>query len=361
MTDIATIFLEALKGPRRPAAQEIEITLCNRVFPRSHRPKAMADPVLPEVFRKIPETLLGTLPLRAAIGPGTFSKERLFDLFNESVVALEKRYQESAKLLLMVVACNIEVRGKWMSDKRLFGAMKAKFEEWKDKLPRFEFERPPALSLELYKQPEMAIVASLGSALGDACHELVRKFADALDHLVDLEQVGLLEWISEDACRYHFFRNVLLSETTASHTTVREEMKDAGTRRDRVTTTEREAEETHRHARHISELIGAKNYTLRAAEGVKKPGRVNALIEVIPEWLKPCMRVITGKQTQHVTIERDLRTEKTSETEVTVKTEAVYRPDPAVACGLYVLAGWDDETEDKTPAQVFHQLHEPKK
>lgn len=225
--NLASILSDAFK--RRPArgGPGLEITLGDRGFPHSYRPSDAAEPELPEVFRTLPDAILMRLPFRAATtGPDGMTKEKLFDLYHESVENLRGRYADCAKLLVAVVVCGIEVRGHWSHDKRVFEAMKSKFQEWRERLPAFDFQPPPVLSLDLYKRSVTAIVPQLYFALSDAGHRLVKKLADALDRLVDLELVGLIEWQAEDACQYHFFRNVLLGELGAKRTATTHEVRE---------------------------------------------------------------------------------------------------------------------------------------
>jgi len=365
--DLGTAFLNAMTRTPEALRQGVEVTLHNRLFPRAARPADAPVPELPEVFRKLPDAILAELPFKAAtaVPPGKVNKEKLFDLCDDSLGVIEQRYAECGQLMIGALACNIEVQGSWMADRQIFEAMKGKLDEWKDRLPRFEFARPRMLTQDLYRQNEMTIISKIHFGLNDAAHGMIKTLADALDALVDMEQVGVIEWTSEDTCQFHYFRNVLLGDVGAGRTEVQnrvETVEDGrGTRKETHTRTktERDLTTTHRHARHIHELVSAKNLLLSAAGDVKRPGRVDALLGVIPEWLKPCMRVVTGKQTANVIIERDLRTDRSVDAEVkdTVTVQHIYRPDPAVVCGMYVLAGWsEDHADDTMPALPFQKL-----
>ncbi len=160
---------------------------------------------------------------------------------------------------------------------------------------------------------------------------IVNDTLQGLDQLVSSQQVGVIDWLTGDVCRYHFVRAVIVQSTGPSVTT----RSDNGhTLRE---TTKQTILETHRAALHTHELVNARKHRLPALE-VPKPRGVHELISTIPVWLQPYIRVVAGDQIRESVIERDLRTDTREQT-----TERVlFSRDPAVVLGRYVLAGWTD-------------------
>lgn len=322
-----------------------------RVYPVSARTEVTSDPELPPGFRTLPDDFWGTLPFaQATKGRHALPKPKLYGVYNNTLDALEKMHAEGVAFLGKIFTCNVEIRTDWLNDRHLYELMRRKVQEWADALPAFSFKKPHALRLDLHTQPEFVIRTTLDLALRSATESLVRQFVDALDALVDLEQVGLIEWKAPDACRYHHFRHVLIERQQAVRQLTNESAKDtqrgAVVKREHthVTTVERDLERTHRHARHVHEVLETKSHRL-STWSVSWPKRVDVLLRALPRWLKPIARIITGKEIYRQIIEQDIRTESTTETEQAVETweEVLYRPDPAVVIGHYVLTGWGEE------------------
>ena len=99
-------------------------------------------------------------------------------------------------------------------------------------------------------------------------------------------------------------------------------------------------------AEHLHELLGASSDALPAAH-VRKPLAVEHLILQTPPRLVPYLRVVSGMQVREVIVEIDVRTDTRVEERETI----LYRPDPALVLGRYVLAGWSER--DLPPSGLF--------
>ena len=102
--------------------------------------------------------------------------------------------------------------------------------------------------------------------------------------------------------------------------------------------------------RHVHDVLCAKNYLLIAAK-MPLPDRVKTLIEESPVYLKPLMRIVTGMETRRTVIRRlgnGPNKVGPDETDSTFE-EFVFRPDPAVVIGHYVLTAWAADEVPNAP------------
>jgi hypothetical protein len=244
----------------------------------------------------------------------------------ESIGTLARARQDANALLAALAGATIEVRGCDFIEAR--SLREAKRRELLPAVPVLDFSPPRAIPLELLATgTPAAIQSSARQELGEVCSFLVGSLFGALDSLLLTARLGTIDWLAEDVCRYRFFRNVV----------VRERGPEKETRTATHVRREREVIDTHRVATHTHELINARSEPLPARH-VRKPAHVEALIGKTPSWIAPFLRVASGDEVRELIVETDVRTDKQVEEQV----EVIYRPDPALTLGRYVLAGWSD-------------------
>ncbi|HYT93869.1 MAG TPA: hypothetical protein VEL76_34435 [Gemmataceae bacterium] len=151
---------------------------------------------------------------------------------------------------------------------------------------------------------------------------LVLALYATLDRCVEQEIVGRITWSAPTSCSFTFFREVVVC-----HDDVRSEWRNGN----EVWT----GTHTYRHAVHRHEVIEAKEHQGRPRDFFL-PQRVGEAWGLVPAWLRPHLRFVTGTQTKERIIERDLGTEAWEHTE-----RDLNALDPAVVLdGGYVLTGW---------------------
>ncbi|MCY2994770.1 MAG: hypothetical protein NTY19_43950 [Planctomycetota bacterium] len=201
----------------------------------------------------------------------------------------------------------------------------------------------------LVSQPVSIIRSRLETALADAVSEFVKQFSELLAKLVERQLFGLVEWLPNQCCCYHFFKSVVIQENEgASRRIVSEEWFDGGAQPDSETRPDtlgkRTIEETrghgthaHRFARHEHALMNAVHTTIRNSRVVMPP-QVARFVDRVPEWLYPFVEVIDGDIVRERIIEQDIKVENWAD--VSVYDEPISGRDPGVVVGPYVLTGW---------------------
>ncbi|MCE5269542.1 MAG: hypothetical protein LLG00_16825, partial [Planctomycetaceae bacterium] len=94
----------------------------------------------------------------------------------------------------------------------------------------------------------------------------------------------------------------------------------------------------HRFARHEQHVLNAICTTIGNSQVVMPP-QVVSLIEQIPKWLYPHVRVIDGDIFRELIVEQDAGVEDWTK-QIEVRDEPIWGVEPAVIVGHFVLTGW---------------------
>lgn len=204
-------------------------------------------------------------------------------------------------------------------------------------------------------KPAEAIHATMVQSLKNAVTRLASDFHDVQRKLRDAGFVGKFELLGGKAkpagdgyvVAFNFYRWIITDrkgQTQSSATT--ETMSSVAGRLRRVTervttTTKRDVERTFGHALHHHEIMDA-TFAWLLGDDSRKPPRVVEFVNKVPRPIASCLIVLTGQEIYRRTVERDLRTEKFTETSVTVNVqEQVFNYDPAIVMlPDFCLVGW---------------------
>ncbi|MCA9195994.1 MAG: hypothetical protein KDA87_00590 [Planctomycetales bacterium] len=204
---------------------------------------------------------------------------------------------------------------------------------------------------ELGSLPNDELRGRLAQALRIEINRFVTEIVAGLDRLVDREVVGLAEWTSTNAVRYHFFRrSAEVTGTTTRFQRGRVQERSGsplGPQFKRTNKTTKSKKITAWLAHHRHDTIEAIQTSIENAN-VPMPSFVADLVERIPSWMRPTITVIDG----YLIRERITRKElcKTTITQVEEEEELLYGHEPAVCFGPYVLTGWGPRDIDEMNA-----------
>lgn len=248
-------------------------------------------------------------------------RDEVQQVFQEACRANLEFRQESGET-------HVEARDAVLS-KRLSEMMSEASQDW----------TPPEniASAELFSLPIDRCQQRIDESLSIEVSKFGRQLLEQLAKLVDKKLCGLVEWLPNNCCRYHFFRRVVLQGDAVRSSDIDFLTDDESPNSIRRTTNKVSVQHQIRHARHEHELIN----TVRTSIGnstVVMPPQIVRLVENIPEWLYPFVEVIDGQIIRERIIERDISVEDW--TQVQVRDEPVIGPDPGIIIGPYVLSGW---------------------
>lgn len=204
----------------------------------------------------------------------------------------------------------------------------------------------------------------LAPALIDACRNLVTQFFDGLAALHDRQLLGFAHWPGQNAIKYHYYRYRVSGHaavTTTTATRLPDSVEADFGLGSRVTKTlQREVQsipvtitlECHQHDAIDAYCTGIENST------VVMPPNVKALIEAIPAWMRPSIRVVDGYLIRERINQKKVQTTSViTDVQEEVFTEYSHGIDPVVLLGSIVLTGWGPkEIEVETKAEEERQI-----
>lgn len=150
------------------------------------------------------------------------------------------------------------------------------------------------------------------------------------------QQHGSVTFPNPAACIYTWHSYRVGAERQVGHRTTTTREGWTSTHR-----TERDFERVHRHVTHEGDLIDAYR-TAIDDPGAFVPARIRDLCSHAPRWLRGHLSFVFGTETHERVLERDVKTERRTETEV-----HLFRHDPVLAIGEVVLTGWDQAEADQ--------------
>lgn len=206
----------------------------------------------------------------------------------------------------------------------------------------------------------------LNLALNNATRKLITQFVDGLAALMGRQLIGMAHWPSENTIKYWYCRHRVTTQavvTTASSQLVSSRTDTFDVYRRRKDTVEHRkvqyvpttvTRECHRH-----DAIDAHSCSIKEAT-VVIPQNVKELIEAIPEWMRPSIRIADGylirkRNEDRKTISSSVISQVDVREEVT--TTYFHGTDPALLLGSLVLIGWGPaEIEQERKAEGERQV-----
>lgn len=204
------------------------------------------------------------------------------------------------------------------------------------------------LNFETVDQERSIVMEKLTTSLARSVCEMVDSFFVGLEQLVGNEVVGLIEWRTS-TCKFHYFRRLIVHQVLGEIT--QEDVRTLwrtvdGEDRVRTTTTSAtttSGREVHLHIRHEQQLMEAVKLPLGSPDLVI-PRDVQEIVDTIPAWLSPFVRVAVGECFRELITPRKEAEVSWQQTKITERVfeRAVSYYDPAITIGEFVLAGWGE-------------------
>ncbi len=296
----------------------------------------------------------------AQLSPDVSEVQPLVEAYVASLNQLAQFRQDMDNLLHAACEANLEFRqelGETHAAAR-DAALKSERDDMLRKATCDWFPPRNVLDAKLVSRPVSEVRRRLDQAIADAVTEFTKQLFALFAKLVDHELFGLVEWLPNNCCAYHFFKRVVIQENDGASHTVNEVRFDRATQRDPATgrriigqrtrrIAQGEGQHTHRFARHQHDVMNAIRTSIDNSRVVMPPP-VERLCRAVPDWLKPFVEVIDGTIFRERIIERDIRVANWED--VQVIDEPIVGCEPGVIIGSYVLTGWG-------PREVEAELH----
>lgn len=203
----------------------------------------------------------------------------------------------------------------------------------------------PVLTSESFAQPLAVVQTSVLKLLQEASHTLTQQLFVSLHMLVELNVVGIIHWNEERVCKLNFFRHTIEQDQIESRktTTVRRTERNTLAREEWEQLRVRHRYFVERHEHHV---INAEARELgQICHPI--PRQHDELIDRIPEWLHPHLRVLEGTLLLEQIVERQIREDQWQSEPILRSTQETYVLDPAILLGHFVLTGWGQRDVDR--------------
>lgn len=324
----------------------VAVQLENRVFPQQAPINAVTplrednkNGTTADIRRELTETLMGRLPIDVLATSATEGKEPLIAGYINCLSQIERCRAEFEQLVRAVCLASLEVHSRaaqsspnWQRAEDVQDANQrvefAKLDELVGRAGALLMPSRNIVTADLITRPIEFLRNSFDRALRQAVVEFTAQVFETLEHMVDEQIAGLIEWFDGNICRYHFFKAVLEHDANNTSLNPQDVKAGSGLRRRRST---RPIHHQHRLARHEHHAINAFCTSIDNSR-VVIPDNVQQMIAAIPEWLRPFVRVVDGTLVRERIVERHLHTETTD--------IPVFGWEPAVIIGHFVLSGW---------------------
>lgn len=203
----------------------------------------------------------------------------------------------------------------------------------------------PVLTAELIAQPLPAVQSSVLKLLQEASHTLANQLMVSLHMLVELNVVGIIDWKDERTCKLNFFRHAIEQDQIESRksTTVRRVERNTLVREEWEQLRVRNRYFIERHEHHV---MNAEARELKQ-EIHPIPRKHDELIDQIPEWLHPHLRVLEGTLILEQIVERQIGENQWQSEPILRSTHVTHQIDPAILLGHFVLTGWGQRDVDR--------------
>jgi hypothetical protein len=338
---------------RPPIPESVSIRLRGREYPLAEGvpPQPVSDPAERQRDSDLVDRLWSELPLQS-LEAASADRTEVVKRYTESLAWLRERQREVERLFALMCRINLQfrARGRLHEDLR-DEALRAKEQEMLARGRFFPVLDDGTLTAELAAEPPELIRLRLTESLRAITASLVREIFAALDRFVGAETVGLIDWFgdAEDVCKFHFFSETVV-QVQKRHRKFRGRERDGQQVDDETVevlqnvTHKMDGVNLHCHARHEHHLMNAKAHP-PGAQLHAVPASARQLIDAIPGWLQPLVRIVEGDRIRERIIERDVRSDKwrKKQQETVRRLEHVqYDNDPAVTLDCYVLTGWGE-------------------
>lgn len=286
-----------------------------------------------------------------AIAPEESERQTVVETYIRSLHQLDEYRDDVEELVVYACRANLEFRQERGETNVIArdGVLDSKLQEMLDQASQDWLPPKNVLDAKLVSVAVPIIRERLEAALTQSVAEFSAQFLGLLANLVDRQLFGLVEWLPNHCCSYHFFKQVVIQENDgASERVLTETFFDQITERDsdtgrqiigkqQVERTHGQGRHEHRLARHQHEVMNAVRTSILNSQVVMPPV-VQELVKVVPDWLDDFVYVIDGDIFRERIIEQDIRAEKWAD--VQVYDEPIIGCEPGVIIGPYVLTGW---------------------
>ena len=291
------------------------------------------------------------LPFSRAIDLAEHLKhDELCQLEAESITQLNQWQDELQNLAAVHCRTAIEMRTDGPSvDSARQASLEKKAEELLQECGSVFLLLKPVLTADTRPIAARKVYDKLYTVLRQSCQELATGFVTLLDRMRDKSLAGTIHWTTKTDCKLDFFRHVIIHESKATVTQTTEQVTDDAHPILRFREMESsQVSDQHclaQHEHHVTQAVAHK----LEEKWHPIPQQFQPLLDAMPNWLRPHVRILEGHQYLERIFVRNLY-KRDWQTEPIVRRE--FETEPAILVGSYVLAGWGQAELDREKQRV---------
>lgn len=351
---LSNVELDSLFGVTEPI---LSLQLQGNTFPRWSDAKAFKDsePIRIKVenetekvalSQRLESALWKSMPLASVETDSEVTLEEVIQAYTSNWKRLHQLHDELRKLVRSICFANVEWKSE--TDTQVPQAKQSLIESTVDEMAaRVTQSFGPSSSIltaELTTLPLEIVRQRLTQSVRKELQQFCSLVETSLKNMAELQLIGILQWVGPNACKYHFFTEVLCHDgTTQEDSGLRfrtpswqERLKRHPILPAYIATTST-ALISQRRARHEHNVMHAFHTTL-ANSTVKALPRHRQLMDAIPAWLREFVRVIDGTLIREMVVEQEYCRKTLSE--VKIKDMPQFDSEPAIVIDHFALTGW---------------------
>ncbi len=320
---------------------------------------AMYEQQIPTGFQPLADELRGKLKLLQLQSGAT--RDAIYAAYQGDIMLLNSRRDGFIVFIKAGIRASI-IRVKELANESTFDVSKDVEMQWTTvekgiplagKVPFIEFSADHAAL------GEAELLTHLQKEANAAVERLLKLVCLWLDTLVAKEFVGLVQFTSGEAARYHYFRPQVIRETVKKINEDKQIGFDPTAPFGEQTIYEKTSGEiikiTTNLERHDHDIVNARTHSVEEYPD-RMPQRVCDFLAQTPAWLRKHLVVVSGVITMECVRRRIVATEEVGEI-----VTSVYKQSPAIALGSYAPIGWsgDDLKREATAFFLGQKARDP--
>ncbi|MDZ4852076.1 MAG: hypothetical protein SGI77_22540 [Pirellulaceae bacterium] len=190
------------------------------------------------------------------------------------------------------------------------------------------------ITAQLASQPFETVRDTVQKHVAESINLTVVTILSQLVKLVEMEVLSIIQWFSKDICTFKRYSRDISIRVRSRLDETQKMWIEEGRWKKKVQRTS--AGTTSRTLScYIQHLVNANSYNIGESK-VLIPRRQKTLLESMPTWLTPAIRIVEGTLIRETLVEQDVGTH-----EWEIAHDAVlWHNDPAIVLGPFVLSGW---------------------
>lgn len=328
----------------RVASDRVPVDRDGWLFGQPVKERAKPGISVPDTLASLADMLRPQFQLLQLVAKNVNDKQVVYDAYGHDLELLRQTLASLDATVDAAIGASVTFASGGGDEKRRNARKKQLVQIAHDACEEISVDHAFGLNYLDASQDGVSLSLHLQQRLEESLAQGLQRLGLRLKALVDNQCIGLVTWSDFDVCCYHFF--VQEERETTLSAQVRQEEGIAEVR----TVETRKFRRVQMRIRRVHHLVNARLHNLDDYRGLV-PFRVREFLNTVPADVRHLLQVVDGQMTQ----QEEVATVVGEETGVEQKVIGVYKKDPAITIGDFVLVGWGPEEVDAELAEKRKQ------